>query len=384
MATNKRNAKGNGSIRRRSDGRWEGRYTVTRDGNGKQVSRSVYGKTKEEVRKKLASVTVELDEGSYLEPTKYTLESWCNEWLEVYVKPSVKRSTYDKYENDMRVCILPKLGRIKLADLDAARIQHVYNDLLKNHAVKGVKNIHGELHRCLQQAVLMGYIRNNPTDRCVLPKCRRKKVEILETEDVIKFLEAIKSDRFETIYFVTLFTGLRESEVLGLTWDCIDFEEGEVLVNKQLAKTKHIGGDYTFTPTKNGKERYVPVAPTVLRALAEHRKVQEGWKEAAGSAWCDELNLVFTNEIGEHLVQDTVYSHFKKIVAQIGKPNLRFHSLRHSYAVSCLEYGDDVKTVQENLGHSSAAFTLDVYGHVNRNMKRRSAQHMEEFINKVS
>ena len=384
MPNNKshKNANGAGSLRKRKNGLWEARYTAIV--NGRPAQKSIYGKTQTEVRKKLAAITVELDEGSYLEPTKYTLESWCKEWLEIYVKPSVKRSTYDKYENDMRVCILPKLGMIKLTDLDAARIQHVYNDLLKDHAVKGVKNIHGELHRCLQQAVLMGYIKNNPTERCVLPKGQCKKIEILEMDDVIKFLEAIKNDRFGVIFYVTLFTGLRESEVLGLTWDCVDFEAGEILVNKQLAKTKHIGGDYTFTPTKNGKERYIPVAPTVLRTLTEYRKIQDGWKEAAGCAWNKDLNLVFTNEIGDHLVQDTVYTHFKKIAAQIGKPDLRFHSLRHSYAVSCLEFGDDIKTVQENLGHASAAFTLDVYGHVSRNMKRRSAQHMEEFIKKVS
>ena len=117
MPNNKshKNANGAGSLRKRKNGLWEARYTAIV--NGRPAQKSIYGKTQTEVRKKLAAITVELDEGSYLEPTKYTLESWCKEWLEIYVKPSVKRSTYDKYENDMRVCILPKLGMIKLTDL---------------------------------------------------------------------------------------------------------------------------------------------------------------------------------------------------------------------------------------------------------------------------
>ena len=95
------------------------------------------------------------------------------------------------------------------------------------------------------------------------------------------------------------------------------------------------------------------------------------------------MNLVFTNEIGGHLTHGTVYKNFKRIISDLGLPEARFHDLRHSYAVAALQSGDDVKTVQENLGHHTAAFTLDVYGHVSERMKQESAARMEGFIKSV-
>ena len=135
--------------------------------------------------------------------------------------------------------------------------------------------------------------------------------------------------------------------------------------------------------TKNGRGRQITSAPYVMSLLRRQKKEQAQWRLMAGASW-QESDLVFTNRLGVHLSPCTVYRNFKRLVKEIGMPNLRFHDLRHSYAVAAIRSGDDIKTVQGNLGHATAAFTLDVYGHVTDQMKQASAARMENFIKRVS
>ena len=181
-----------------------------------------------------------------------------------------------------------------------------------------------------------------------------------------------------------MFTGLRESEILGLTWDCVDLDSGALLVEKQLKREmKERGGGYKFAPTKNGKKRLLTLAPSVVMLFRLQKLHQNSLRMEAGDLW-EEHNLVFTNRVGHFLSYRSVFDPFKRIVKRIGYPNTRFHDLRHSYAIASIKGGDNIKTVQENLGHATAAFTLDVYGHVTAQMKRESADRMEQFIKSVS
>jgi integrase len=182
---------------------------------------------------------------------------------------------------------------------------------------------------------------------------------------------------------VTLFTGIRQGEALGLCWDSINFDSGTILINKQLLKDKN-NGQYYLTSIKNDKYRNITPAPFVMAALRNEKQRQEESRLMVGDEnWNNPDNLVFTNELGEHLKHVTVYKNFKKIVRELGLDDIRFHDLRHTYAVTSLQSGDDVKTVQENLGHHTAAFTLDIYGHVSERMKQESANRMEQFINGI-
>lgn len=137
-----------------------------------------------------------------------------------------------------------------------------------------------------------------------------------------------------------------------------------------------------MVPTKNGKGRSITIAPFVVGVLRSVKRDQEHHQQYFSNQKVP--TFVFTDELGQHLKHQTVYLDFKKIMAEIGTPNVRFHDLRHSYAVDSLRSGDDIKTVQENLGHATAAFTLDVYGHVTQKMKQDSADRMERFIRSVS
>ena len=206
----------------------------------------------------------------------------------------------------------------------------------------------------------------------------------MEQDEIASFLKAIEGCKFELIYRVTLFTGMRQGEILGLTWDCVDFQHNALYVNKQLTKTSKVGGEYFLAPTKSGRSRMITVAPSVMNLLKKQKSQQTQMRLLAGSEWTNHWDLVFTNEFGGHLTHFTVYKAFKEIVKSMGLEQERFHDLRHSYAVVSLESGDDIKTVQTNLGHATASFTLDVYGHVSQKMRQQSADRMEEFIRKVS
>ena len=197
------------------------------------------------------------------------------------------------------------------------------------------------------------------------------------------FLNAVKGHPFELLYTFVLFTGLREGEALGLTWDRIDFMRGTILVSRQLQKEKKAGGAFLLVPLKNDKPRKITPAPWVMQLLRDRKLQQYEHKEKAGAAWDNPMNLVFTNELGGHLIPQTVVRHFKEIVASIGRPDARFHDLRHSYAVASLRSGDDIKTVQGNLGHATASFTLDIYGHVTDQMQQASAARMEAYIHGI-
>ena len=206
----------------------------------------------------------------------------------------------------------------------------------------------------------------------------------MEQEEISRFLKAIQRHAYELLFLVTLFTGMRQGEVLGLTWDCVDFQSNTLYINKQLQKSKKVGGEYQLIPTKNGKARLITVAPSVMAALKRQKVKQAQAQLCAGPAWENKEGFVFTNALGGHLAHFTVYKEFKKIVCSIGLDNARFHDLRHSYAVAAIESGDDIKTVQGNLGHATAAFTLNIYAHTTQKMRQQSADRMERFIQAVS
>lgn len=397
MTKSRRAAHGAGTIRKKTVTRsgqeyvyWEARLTTGYDADtGRQKQRSVTGKTQKEVREKLQALAVEVNNGTYRDPCKLTVGEWLDIWSASYLT-ACKPRTRQIYESDIRVHIRPALGAVKLDALMPHTVQMFYNTLAAGAAgkpalsPKTIKNIHGVLHQALKQAVLNGYLRTNPADACTLPRGQKAEIKPLDEDDVAAFIRVIQGHPFEDLFLTTLFLGLREGEVLGLTWDCVDLESGVITVNKQLQLHQEKGlTAYELVPTKNSRSRTLVASPTVIAHL-RHRKAEQAQQQLqAGCAW-ESSDLVFTDALGRHLTKPTVYRHYKKLVAAIGRPDARYHDLRHSYAVAAISSGIDIKTVQGNLGHATAAFTLDVYGHVTDRMKRESADKMEDFIRRVS
>lgn len=385
MSNKKRNDNGNGSTRKRADGSWEGRYSAGYDPTtGKLIQRSVYGKTQKEVRQKLNAILRDLQDGTYVAPTKMTVGEWLDTWLKDYTL-NIRPATKAAYEQHVRVHLKPSLSKIPLSKVMAHQIQQVYNDLFRVQGLspKTIKNIHGVFHRAMEQAKLLGYLKVNPTTGVILPKAEKQTLKTMEDTDVAAFLKEIKGNPYENILFVTAFTGLREGEVLGLTWDCVDFEKGQLLINKQHNRAKG-ETEFHFSPLKNSKIRTLTVADEVLNVLRRQQKLQTLWQYVAGDAWENDKNLVFTTELGRYVNNKTLYMNYKRIMRKLGLSELRFHDLRHAYAVNSLRAGDDIKTVQENLGHSTASFTLSTYAHATPGMKKESANRMNDFIHHLT
>ena len=403
---NKR-ANGDGSLRQRANGSWEGRVTLGIDpGSGKPIRKSFYGKTKDEVAAKIRAAAAEVDKGEYFEPSKLTLRKWFEVWIADYCGDK-KYATIKQYKSFGENHICKSLGGIKLSELSPVHIQKFYNGLARNGkeltkkdektgeivvtyepmSAKSVRNVHGILSKCLNVAVDQGIIKSNPAERVTLPKVLKQEIQPLTEDQQKDFLKAVNGNDYKNLLITILFTGLREAEAIGLTWDCIDFQKGTMKVCKQLQKRPVVDGGYTFCPLKNSKTRIIRLSPFVLSVLRNQDAQQAAEKLKAGTAWEGFQNveerktaLVFTNRIGKNIAAETVRLNFKKIASAIGIPEARVHDLRHTYATTALANGDDIKTVQDNLGHATASFTLATYAHSSERMKEESSQRQQMFI----
>lgn len=410
-----RRVPGGGSIRKKTVTRngvpytyWEARITTGFDpGTGRQKQRSFSGKTQKEVREKMQAALVDINNHEYLEPAKMTVGEWLEIWEREYLN-GVKPFTRLNYSQHIKNHIRPALERRKLQQLSGTDIQQFYNQLLKEGgkkrlhdeegrimkkdgkpvcqsvplSAKTVRNIHGVLHKALEKAVILGYIRVNPADSCELRRVEKKEISPLDHDGITRFMEAVQDHPLRALFLTTLFTGMRRGEVCGLRWDRVDLDNGIITIDKQLQNIPGQPGAYRLVSTKNGKGRTLKVGRFLVDLLRQQKAEQEELKREVGELWHEE-GYVFCNAMGEHMSPSTVYHTFKRIASDIGVPNARLHDLRHSYAVASLQAGDDIKTVQSNLGHHTASFTLDVYGHVTKQMQQASADRMDNYIREI-
>ena len=362
---------------------YEARYTAGFDpGTGKQIQRSITDKSKKVVAQKLKAAMAALDAGTYKAPCKMTVAQWLDIWVAEYLN-SVKPLTKHNYNKQVQKHFKPALGAVRLDALDTHTIQRFYNSLSASGlSPTTVKNLHGILHCALQQAIACDYLSRNPADACKLPKVTKPEIKPLEPEEIARLLKEAEQDDYCNLFIVAMFTGMRQGELLGLAWEYVDFKSGIITVKQQLQCKD---GNYFLETPKSGKNRTILPAPIVMDALRNQLERQQKEQEQAGKMWDNQFGLVFTDALGKYLVRRTVVKHFKKISQRAGiSDDARFHDLRHSFAVSSLYAGDDIKTVQANLGHATAQFTLDVYGHVTQKMRQDSANRMQKFYEQLN
>ena len=378
-------AKGAGTIRKKTVTRkgkiytyWEARITTGRNpGTGKQVQASITGKTQKEVREKLLAAAVAVDAGTYTQPERMTVGQWLDIWAAEYLAGR-KSNTVRVYRHNVKNHIKPALGAVRLPELRPHMVQGFVNGLALSPA--SVRLAYKVLYQALKKAVALRYIPQNPAEGCELPRLEQVEIHPLADEQAAALLDAARGTEIEQLITTALFTGMRLSELLGLTWDCVG--PGTISISKQLARPDQREAGPFISP-KNGKARTITPAPSVLAALKAQKRLQTAARIKAGPLWNNAYNLVFTTETGEPFDQWRAESVFKSVLASAGLHDVRFHDLRHTYAVNALRAGDDIKTVQGNLGHASAAFTLDRYGHFMERMKQDSAARMEGFIKSV-
>ena len=374
----KRRANGEGNIRKRKDGRWEGRYTAGRDPEtGKAIYKNVLGKTQAEVREKLKQALETAKKLDFTKAGQYNVGQWLELWLEEYAKLKVRPSTYKTYQGFIKHHVKPNIGSIPLLKLTTMDLQKMYKKLLESGRVdrteakdkpkglsnKTVRNIHQMVSSALRFAMEQKLILENPATRCALPKVERKEMKTLPVEQLNAFFDEAKRSGVFELYYIDLLTGLRRGELLGLKWDDIDFKNGILHVRRQVMRQE---GKMVEAPLKT-KNSYRSIA--IPADAVEVLKMQRD-KIGSGSEY------VFPSPTGGPMSSDSVLHMLQRVLKRAGLERIRFHDLRHTFATLALQNGVDVKTVSGMLGHYSAGFTLDTYAHVTTAAQRNAANTM--------
>ncbi len=312
---------------------------------------------------------------------KLTVLQWLNEWFDVYEKRKVKQYTANSYKTIIEKHIGPEIGNIKLQKLRNSDLQRFYNALAdKGLSGKTIKNIDAVISKALNDALKHGVIGSNPRSLNVeLPKVKQHEVSPLTDAEIPAFMAAIDNEPFRNVYALALFCGLRKGECLGLSWDNVDLKNKRITISQQLQRNMETGQYFVEKSTKSNRTRVILMPPLTVDYLKAEKRKQDLNRMAAGEMWSNPDNLVFTDEVGRRISFPTLNGQFKRMVKQMGRPDLRFHDLRHSAATVALAAGADIKSVQQLLGHSSASTTLNIYSHVTEKMKEDTASRIQSY-----
>lgn len=338
----KRRARGEGSLRKRSDGRWEGRYTTGRDPEtGKLIYRNVLARTQAECKSKLREAMKNIQlipEEPLVKETKdperpavrYTTGEWLRTWFEVYSKPNIREATQDQYTNFLEKHVIPSVGDIPLEKLTSLRLQKLYQDLRTHGKVcqnknagsglsqKTVRNIHMMLHVALEQAVKEDLISKNPTDGCIAPKVEKKEMKVIQPEKIGAYLQAAADRNVLPMFYLELTSGLRRGELLALLWSDLDIDQRTISVNKSVAG-RHGELKVSAPKTKHSIRKVVIPQQAVELLIQEH-------------ALHPDNPYMFPSPVtGTMYHPDTAGRLHKKLLKESGIENVRFHDLRHPY-----------------------------------------------------
>jgi len=386
----KKRGQNEGSIRQRPDGTWEARCCTGRNPNGTLLKRvSFYGKTRQEVSKKMNETLMTIQNNTYIVPSKLTLSSWLDTWLWDYKKPSVKGKTFEGYENIVRNHLKPMLGQYSIQELRPDLVQKLYNEKAKTLSPRMVELIHITLHAALKQAAKLGYIYKNVTESTNLPAKQKKHARALTVDEQNRFIAALKSNRLRTAFLFTLFTGLRVGELAGLRWLDINFENKFFSISQIVTRIKNFEPEIktktvlTFgTPKSQESNRVIPLFDELISLLKKHKEEQDIEKQQAGEAYKD-IDLVFCSQFGYPFDPRQIDVYFKKAIHEACLQDVTIHTLRHTFATRSIESGVELKVLQELLGHSSITVTADIYSHVLLPKKREAMNKLREVFNNI-
>ena len=371
---------GDGLVRKRADGRWEGRIVVGHKEDGKPIFRYVLAQTQKELTKKLHAKIVEFRGVELSEDSSMTLAEWLEKWLNEYKVNTVRPSTLEGYRQNIYHYIIPRLGDKKIAFITTNDIQKMYVDIKENGRIGGrdkygtmlsdsvVRAIHMILHQALDDAVKERLISKNPTQGTTIPKKSRGEMQVLNKEQLDRFLlEVDKDELWRDFFYTELTTGLRRGEICGLKWSDFDEKDGTLSICRNATAKKGGGVSIGETKTETGK-RVIYLPKSTVQLLKTRKKT-------ALTDWI--FPCPYRPE--DPLLPNGAYQKLKRILKSAGLPNIRFHDLRHTFATHALTSGVDAKTLSKILGHTNASFTLDTYTHVTSDMQERAANIVGNF-----
>jgi integrase len=366
-----------GSIRRRAAGIWQVRIEVGTDPvSGRRLRRSVhvYGTLKDAERERTALLH-SLQAGTYVDPARETVAEFFERWLRDYAQASVGRRTYERYEEIVRLHVIPTLGRLRLSDLRPAHILTAEREWREGGlSASTVLKHHRLVREALQHAVRWQLMVVNPADAVTAPRPERREMLVLDRDQAAALLECAAGNEFEVALLTALYTGLRVGELLGLRWRDLDLLNGQLRVQQAVQPVK--GGGVAYGPPKTHRSRRAVSLPSpVSEALQRQRAAQTKSRLAIGPDW-QENDLVFTDAFGRPMSRTRLRLAFRRLLAEAGLPTLRLHDLRHTMATLMLAQGEHPKIVSERLGHATVGITLDTYSHVLPGLQAAAAERL--------
>ncbi len=369
----KRRGNNEGTVRKRIDGRWEGRVRLPGG-----ASKCVYGKTEREVKLKIKEVQRGLDAGIDPRAASIPVGRYLAEWLDT-IRPSVKVKTYEGYESIVRVRVTPRIGRIELGKLGPFDLQRLYADLATGGlSARSVDHTHRCLHRALEQAVRWSLIARNPAQGATRPRPEKAEMQVLSPDEATGFLRDTTARPNHALYVLAITTGMRQGELLGLRWSDVDLHRNRIEVRRALQRQKGRGLVFVEPKTSRSRRR-IAIGGLATKALKAQRDRQAFLRERLGDEWID-YDLVFCTDKGTPLDPGWVRESFAADLKRAGLGHVRFHDLRHTAATISLRAGVHPKVVSEMLGHSTISLTLDTYSHLLPVMHEEAAAAMDRAL----
>ena len=366
-----RRSNGEGTLTQRPNGRWQGRVWLP-DG----TRRSFAGKLRSEVVKKMAEASRMAQQGLPVPKERVTVAAFLADWLDS-VQHRLKPKTVARYQDYVRLH-LSALGTTYLARLTPSQVQALYSKLLNEPRPNGKKlspttvhHLHTVLHTALESALKKGLVARNVCDLVDAPTIRRTEMKTLTQYEAQRFLQALEAsqDRFYTLYTLVLTTGMRQGELLGLTWQDVDLDRGVLTVQHNLENVR--GKMRLADPKTASARRSIELTDQARLALRVHLASQLEERMVLSDAWDKASNLVFCTYHGGPLDAAHLNKSFQQRLARTQAPRIRFHDLRHTAATLAIAHGAPIKAVSEMLGHADASTTMRIYAHVTPGMRRQ-------------
>jgi integrase len=339
---------------------------------------------KPEAEKRLRELLTALDKGVFVKPVKDTLGEYLTSWLRDYCRPNLSSRTHELYSYICNNHIIPKLGNKRLVDIRPQHLQRLYAEKagfgLSNRTVQ---LIHVTLHKALKNAVKTGLLFRNAAESVDCPKIQRREMHVMSETDLHLFLEYAKDSPYYTLFYTSLFTGMRRAELLALRWSDIDLDLCQIYVNRSM---QYIRGDdkknrIFFREPKTAKSRrLIALSPSTVIMLREYKVKETELRQSLGYAPLSDDDLVFSHYDGSPLLPNSITHAWIKLVRRCGLHGIRLHDARHTHASLLLKQGVHPKIVQERLGHGSIQITLDTYSHVAPGLQQAAANKFDDIV----